>query len=111
MLSITYVWKRKKFELDFPIKSVQVDGESEFRGEFEEYCYEQGIKLYVLLPSSPKMNGYVEGANEIYRYEFWNVYEIFNTIEEARKLLKKYEIKYNCERMHQSLNTFKEKAA
>ena len=57
------------------------------------------------------MNGYVEIANETYRYEFWNVYEISNTIEEARKLLKKYEIKYNCERMHQSLNKFKEKAA
>lgn len=35
---------------------------------------------------------------------FWNVYEIPDTIEEARKLLKKYEYKYNCERMHQSLN-------
>ena len=57
------------------------------------------------------MNGYVESANETYCYEFWNVYEISNTIEEARKLLKKYERKYNCERMHQSLNTFKENAA
>ena len=34
------------------------------------------IKLYVLPPRSPKMNCYVERANETYRYEFWNVYEI-----------------------------------
>ncbi|MCQ2744215.1 MAG: transposase [bacterium] len=53
---------------------------------------------------SPKMNGYVERANETYRYEFWNVYEIPDTIEETRKLLRKFEYKYNCERMHQSLN-------
>ena len=108
------------FELDFPIKSIQVDGGSEFMAEFEEYCEEQGIKLYVLPPRSPKMNGYVERTNETYRYEFWNVYELPDTIEEVRKLHRKYERKYNCERMHQSLNyltpmdyyyTLKEKAA
>ena len=108
------------FELDFPIESIQVDGGSEFMAEFEDYCEEMGIKLYVLPPRSPKMNGFVERANETYRYEFWNVYEIPDTIEEAIKLLKKYERKYNCERMHQSLNyltpmeyyyTLKEKVA
>ena len=108
------------FELDFPIESIQVDGGSEFMAEFEDYCEEMGIKLYVLPPRSPKMNGFVERAKETYRYEFWNVYEIPDTIEEARKLLKKYERKYNCERMHQSLNyltpmeyyyTLKEKVA
>lgn len=92
------------FELDFPIKSIQVDGGAEFMAEFEDFCEQQGIKLYVLPPRSPKMNGFVERANETYRYEFWNLYEIPDTIDDARKLLKKYEWKYNCERMHQSLN-------
>ena len=93
---------RKEFE--FEIASIQVDGGSEFMGEFEEYCEQEKIKLYVLPPRSPKMNCYVERANETYRYEFWNVYEIPDTIEETRKLLRKFEYKYNCERMHQSLN-------
>ena len=93
---------RKEFE--FEIESIQVDGGSEFMGEFEEYCEQEKIKLYVLPPRSPKMNCYVERANATYRYEFWNVYEIPDTIEETRKLLKKFEYKYNCERMHQSLN-------
>ena len=93
---------RKEFE--FEIESIQVDVGSEFMGEFEEYCEQEKIKLYVLPPRSPKMNCYVEGANETYRYEFWNVYEIPDTIEETRKLLRKFEYKYNCERMHQSLN-------
>lgn len=93
---------RKEFEFD--IESIQVDGGSEFMGEFEEYCEQEKIKLYVLPPRSPKMNSYVERANETYRYEFWNVYEIPDTIEETRKLLRKFEYIYNCERMHQSLN-------
>mgnify|MGYP004573017245 CR=1 FL=1 len=42
-------------------------------GEFEDYCEQEQIKLYVLPPRSPKMNCYVERANETYRYEFWNV--------------------------------------
>ncbi|MCD8378448.1 MAG: integrase core domain-containing protein, partial [Candidatus Gastranaerophilales bacterium] len=92
------------YEFEFEIKSIQVDGGSEFMAEFEDYCEEKGIKLYVLPPRSPKMNGYVERTNETYRYEFWNVYEIPDTIEETRKLLRKFEIYYNCERMHQSLN-------
>ena len=50
------------------------------------------------------MNGYVERANETYRYEFWNVYEIPDNIEGARKLLRKFEYKYNFERPHQALN-------
>ena len=73
-------------------------------GEFEDYYEQQQIKLYVLSPRSPKMNCYVERANETYRYEFWNVYEIPDTIKETRKLLRKFEYKYNCEKMHQSLN-------
>jgi len=72
--------------------------------EFEDYCEEKKFKLYVLPPRSPKMNCYVERTNETYRYEFWNVYEIPDTIEETRKLLRKFEYYYNCERMHQSLN-------
>ena len=108
------------FELDFSIKSIKVDGGSEFMAEFEYYYEEQVIKLYVLPPGSPKRNCYGERANETYRYEFWNVYELPDTIKEVRKLHRKYERKYNCERMHQSLNyltpidyyyTLKEKAA
>jgi len=96
--------KEVEKEFEFPITSIQVDGGSEFMAEFEDYCEEKKFKLYVLPPRSPKMNCYVERANETYRYEFWNVYEIPNTIEETRKLLRKFEYYYNCERMHQSLN-------
>lgn len=91
-------------ELDFKIKSVQIDGGTEFMSEFEYFCKEQGIKLCLLHPGSPKLNGCVERTNRTYRYEFWNLYNIPNNIADARILLKKYEKKYNYERMHQSLN-------
>ena len=96
--------KEVRNELEFEIKSIQVDGGSEFMGEFEDYCEDEGIKLYVLPPRSPKMNGFVERANETYRYEFWNVYEIPDNIQDTRKLLRKFEYKYNFERPHQALN-------
>ena len=91
-------------ELEYPIKSIQVDGGSEFMSEFEEYCEEKGIKLYVLPPRSPKMNGIVERTNRTYRYEFWNVYELPENMKDLRKMLRKFEERYNNERMHQSLN-------
>jgi len=107
-----------KFE--FKIKSIQVDGGSEFMAEFEDLCKELGIKLYVLPPRSPKINGKVERANETYRYEFWNVWDIPTEFEEVKEMLRAFEYHYNYERPHQSLNyltpveyyrTIKEKVA
>ena len=37
----------------FPIRSLQVDGGSEFRDEFEQACRDLGIPLYVLPPKNP----------------------------------------------------------
>ncbi len=46
--------------LPFPLKAVQVDGGPVFQEEFEQACSERGIRLFVLPPHSPKLNGYVE---------------------------------------------------
>ena len=37
-------------------------------------------------------------------HEFWNVYEIPDNIQDVRKLLRKFEYKYNFQRPHQALN-------
>lgn len=89
---------------DFEIESIQVDGGSEFMAEFEECCKEKGIRLYVLPPASPKLNGRVERANGTYRYEFWNVWDIPTEMEEVKEMLREFEYHYNYERPHQSLN-------
>ena len=44
-----------KEQAPFPIRSLQVDGGSEFRDEFEQACQEAGIPLYVLPPKNPNI--------------------------------------------------------
>lgn len=62
-------------EAPFPIRSMQVDGGSEFRDEFEQACRDLGIPRYVLPPEKPRYNGCVERANGTSRYEFYPFYE------------------------------------
>ena len=49
--------------LPFKVKSIQVDGGSEFRKHFEEACKELNIELFVLPPYSPKHNGRIEAQS------------------------------------------------
>lgn len=57
--------------LPFPVKSIQVDNGSEFKGEFEAACQELGIKLFTIPPRSPKWNGIVERMQRIFRDEHY----------------------------------------
>src|SRR3990170_1644078 len=41
----------------FTIRAIQVDGGSEFMGEFETACQGSDLQLFVLPPRSPKLNG------------------------------------------------------
>ena len=41
----------------FPVRAIQIDGGSEFKGAFEEACQAAGIALYVLPPKRPQRNG------------------------------------------------------
>ncbi len=89
--------------LPFPIKSVQVDGGSEFMKDFEQLCEEQGIPLYVLPPKTPENNGNVERANGSAKYEFYALYSGPLTLFNLRKKLNLYVKKYNSYRPHQAL--------
>ena len=57
----------------FVIRAIQVDGGSEFMAGFEEACRERGIRLFVLPPRSPKLNGCVERANRTHTEEFYEL--------------------------------------
>ena len=61
--------------LPVPLRAVQVDGGSEFMAEFEQACQQRGLRLFVLPPHSPKLNGCVERANRTHREEFWQCYD------------------------------------
>ena len=48
--------------MSFPVKAIQVGGGSEFEAIFEEECQRRRIRLFILPPRSPKLNGGVERA-------------------------------------------------
>lgn len=87
----------------FPIKAIQVDGGSEFKAQFEAACQQRGIRLFVLPPSSPKLNGCVERGNRTHREEFYEVYDLEWTAGQLRPDLLNWETIYNTVRPHQSL--------
>jgi len=89
--------------MPFPIRAVQVDGGSEFEDVFEETCRRKGIKLFVLPPRSPKLNGHVERAQRTHTEEFYQITDAGFEISELNQALLKWEKVYNTIRPHQAL--------
>jgi len=89
--------------MPFPIRAVQVDGGSEFEDVFEETCRRKGIKLFVLPPRSPKLNGHVERAQRTHTEEFYEITDAGFEISELNQALLKWEKVYNTIRPHQAL--------
>jgi transposase len=96
------IFARENFP--FKIKSIQVDGGSEFMGSFEALCKQKGIELYVLPPRSPKFNAHVERNNETVKYEFYHSYSGPATLSILNDRLQAFVKNYNTYRPHQSLN-------
>ena len=91
-------------QMPFPLHSIQVDGGSEFRGDFEQTCQAYNIPLYVLPPRSPEYNGTVERANGSAKFEFYYFYHGDYNLADLRIRLKHYVNKYNTFRPHQALH-------
>ena len=89
--------------LPFPVKAIQVDGGAEFEAIFEEECQKRGIKLFVLPPRSPKLNGAVERAHRTHTEEFYEVTDSSFDLSELREELLEWEQVYNTVRPHQAL--------
>jgi putative transposase len=87
----------------FPVRGIQVDGGSEFMAEFEDYCQAAGLRLFVLPPRSPKLNGAVERANRTHTEEFWELYGGNWTVRDCAPALRAWEDEYNTVRPHQAL--------
>lgn len=84
--------------------AIQVDGGSEFMAVFEKACKTRGIRLYVLPPHSPKLNGVVERMNRTSREEIYDLgLHALMTIEEHNQLLKEQDYIYNHIRPHEAL--------
>ena len=86
----------------YKVRSIQVDGGSEFMRDFEEVCRELAIPLFVLPPAKPTYNGKVERSNRIFREEFYEELSE-NSILGARRERMRFLRKYNSYRPHASL--------
>ena len=86
-----------------PIRALQVDGGSEFAAAFEQACQHQGIRLFVLPPRSPKLNGAVERANRTHTEEFYESYTGELDLPTLRRAQREWEQIYNHIRPHQAL--------
>jgi len=85
------------------IKAIQVDGGSEFKSVFEIECQARGIKLFVLPPRSPKLNGAVERANRTHTEEFYEVTDSDFELADLRTKLLEWEKICNTFRPNQAL--------
>jgi transposase InsO family protein len=89
--------------MPFPVKAIQVDGGSEFQAAFEQACQDKGIRLFVLPPRSPKLNGCVERAQRTHTEEFYEVVDFPLEIPALNQALLAWERTYNTIRPHQAL--------
>jgi transposase InsO family protein len=89
--------------MPFPVRAIQVDGGSEFQAEFEAQCQRRQIRLFVLPPRSPKLNGSVERAQRTHTEEFYEVWDLDWTVPALNRDLRAWERVYNTVRPHQSL--------
>lgn len=89
--------------MPFPIRALQVDGGSEFAAEFEQACQQRGLRLFVLPPRSPKLNGSVERAQRTHTEEFYQVTPCSLEMNKLNRELRQWEKIYNTVRPHQSL--------
>jgi len=99
----THFLDKLERSLPFGLEAIQVDGGSEFAAIFEEECQRRKIKLFVLPPRSPKLNGYVERAHRTHTEEFYEVTDSSFDLTELRSELSRWQKIYNTVRPHQAL--------
>jgi putative transposase len=90
-------------DMPFKVEAIQVDGGSEFMAEFEDACQSRTIKLFVLPPKSPEINGAVERCNGSWRYEFYAVYDLPTRVDQLNPLIDAFQHRYNTHRPHGAL--------
>jgi putative transposase len=89
--------------MPFPVRALQIDGGSEFKAEFEAACERRQLRLFVLPPKSPKLNGRVERSHRTHEEEFYQCYTGSLRLDTLSPALRAWEHTYNTVRPHQAL--------
>ena len=91
-------------DMPFPVRSVQVDGGSEFMADFEAECARLGLSLFVPPPRRPQWNGRVERCNDTLRLEFRSLWTGGLTVAEVSGALARHQRRHKTERPHSALD-------
>jgi putative transposase len=89
--------------LPFRVRAIQIDGGSEFKAEFELYCQRRGVRVFVLPPRSPKLNGCVERLQRTFTEEHYECTDVPLRVADLAAALAQFEHTYNHIRPHQAL--------
>jgi putative transposase len=85
-------------------QSIRVDNGPEFIAEaLAEWSTENGVTLNFIAPGQPQKNGFIERFNRSFREDILDCY-LFDTLDEVRDAAWDWQIEYNEERSHDSLN-------
>lgn len=90
--------------MPFAVRALQGEGGSEFKAAFEEACPARGLRLFVLPPRSPKLNGAVARAQRTHTEEFYELRRFSDwTVTALNREARAWERTYNTIRPHQAL--------
>lgn len=89
--------------LPFPVRAIQTDNGSEFRGAFDQGLSTRGITHYFGDPHWPRCQSYVERSHRTDEEEFYAQGNLRTTVAAFRPLLKRWEREYNTVRPHAAL--------
>lgn len=89
--------------MPFPVRSVQVDGGAEFEADFELEYQRRNIRLFILPPRSPELNGCLERAHRTQTEDFYEIIDSSFELLELGEQLVEWERVYNTVRPHQAL--------
>jgi putative transposase len=82
---------------------LQIDNGPEFRSHhLENWALKEGIELSFIEPGKPNQNSRIESFNSRFRQECLNQ-EWFESLDEARRVIETWRLKYNQQRPHSSL--------
>ena len=90
--------------MPLPVRSVQVDGGSEFMADFEADCARRELSLFVPPPRRPQWNGQVERCNDTLRLEFRSLWTSALTVSAVSDALAKHQRWHNAERPPSALD-------
>ncbi len=95
----------KQLLLDRPKpKRIRTDNGPEFLSKaFVEFCASHDIELCYIQPGKPSQNAYIERLNRTFREDVLDAY-LFQSLQEVNALAYEWQIEYNSNHPHKSLN-------